>query len=201
MGQQGEIAAGLLDAVDLRELGKDLIGFRRKGHPRAGGHVVENHGQLHPLGNVLIVLDKPGLGGLIVIGRHMQQSICAGILGVLGQVHRGGGVVAPRPGNDLHPAVDPPDAVFHDGDVLPDGQGSALAGGAADADGVHTAGNLLVNQLAEAVVMDSSAVQKGGDDGAAHAGKNGLSHMGDTSLERLDPAPERSGRHTRGCRR
>ena len=42
---------------------------------------------LHPLGNVLIVLDKPGLGGLIVIGRHMQQSICAGILGVLGQAH------------------------------------------------------------------------------------------------------------------
>ena len=61
---------------------------------------------------------------------------------------------SPAPGDDLYTVVHPLDAVLHHGDVLPDGHGGRLAGGAAHADGVHTALDLIVDEAAEGVVVD-----------------------------------------------
>ena len=176
MGQEGEVAAGLLYAVDFGVLRQDLIGVGSEGHAGAAGHVVEDDGQLGAVGDVLVVLDQAGLAGLVVVGGDVEQGVGSGVLGVLGQVDGGGGVVGPRSGDDLHPVVHPLDAELHGGDVLPDGHGGRLAGGAADAHRVHAGFNLSVNQLAEGVVVDDVVLIKGGDQGGAGAGKDWSSH-------------------------
>lgn len=91
------------------------------------------------------MLNEAGLGRFVVVGGDEQQGVRAGVLGVLGEVEGSGGVVAPRAGNDLHPVVNPLDAEGHGGDVLPDREGGALAGGSADADGIHAVVELLVD--------------------------------------------------------
>ena len=101
------------------------------------GNVIEDHRKVHPVGDVLIVLDQSGLAALVVVGGDVEQGVGSGVLGVEGEVDGGGGVVAPRAGDDLHPVIDPLDAVLHGGDVLPNGHGGRLAGSAADADGVY----------------------------------------------------------------
>ena len=106
----------------------------------------------------------------------MEQRVRPGVLGVEGQVHGGGGVVAPRAGDDLYTVIDPLDAVLHHGDVLPNGHGGRFAGGAAHADGVHTALDLIVDEAAEGVVVDVAVGVKGGGDGHAVARKNRSSH-------------------------
>ena len=60
--RRGEVAAGLLDAVDLGILGENLVGLGSEGHAGTAGYVVEDDGQFHPVGDVLIVLDQTGLG-------------------------------------------------------------------------------------------------------------------------------------------
>ena len=49
VGQQGEVAGGLLHAVDLGILSQHLVGLGGKGDPGAAGHVVEDHRQLDAL--------------------------------------------------------------------------------------------------------------------------------------------------------
>ena len=44
-------------------------------------------------------------------------------------------------------------------------------------DGVYAAGDLLLNQGAERVVVDGAALVKGGHNGGTGAGKDGLSHI------------------------
>ncbi|MPM96053.1 hypothetical protein SDC9_143209 [bioreactor metagenome] len=44
MGQEGEVARGLLDTVDFGILGQDAVGLRGKGNAGAGGDIVENDG-------------------------------------------------------------------------------------------------------------------------------------------------------------
>ena len=106
----------------------------------------------------------------------MEQGVGARVLGVLGQVDGSGGVVRACAGDHLHPVVHPLDAELHGGDVLPDGHGGRLAGGAADAHRVHAGFNLSVNQLAEGVVVDGAVFVKGGDQGRTGAGEDWSSH-------------------------
>ena len=89
------------------------------------------------------------------------QGVRAGVLGVLGQVDGGGGIVRACAGNHLYPVVHPLDAELHGGDVLPDGHGGRLAGGAADAHRVHTGLNLGIDQLAEGVIVDGALLVEG----------------------------------------
>ena len=176
MGKEGEVSAGLLDAVDPGVGGQRLVGLRGKGDAGAAGHIVQDHGQLGALRDVLIVLDEAGLAGLVVIGADQQGGISAGVLGVLGQIDGGGGVVAAGAGNDLDPAVYPLDAVFHSGDVLPDGHSSGFAGGAADTDRVHTGGDLGIDEAPEGFVVDIAVLVKGSDQSGTGAGKYRSSH-------------------------
>ena len=175
VGHQGEVPAGLLDPVDLGILGQDPVGLGGEGDPGAGGDIIEDDGQLRAVGDVLIVAEAL-LGALVIIGGHMEEGVGAGVLGVLREVDRGGGVVAARAGDDLYPVVDVLDAEIDGGDVLPQAQGGALAGGPQDADGIHAPGDLLVDELGETVVVDSPRGVKGGDDGGTRAGKDWLSH-------------------------
>ena len=73
-----------------------LIGLGGKGDAGTGGNVVEDDGQLHPVGDVLIVPDKAGLGALVIVRGDMEQGVGTGVLRVLGEVDGGGSIVAAR---------------------------------------------------------------------------------------------------------
>ena len=126
----------------------------------------------------------------------MEQGVGAGVLGVLGQVDGGGGVVGPRPRNDLYPVVHPLHAELHGGDVLPDGHGGGLPGGAAHAHRVHPRLDLGVDEAAEGVVVDDVVLIKGGDQGGAGAGKDGCSHKSASfqAISGLPPLREKAAR-------
>ena len=116
------------------------------------------------------------MSGLVIIRGHQQQGVGAGGLGVLGQHQGGSGVIAAGAGDDLDPAGDLLDAVFHGFHVLFQRHGGGLAGGAADADGVRTGGDLTLDQLTELVKVHLVVIGEGGDDGNAGTGKNGVMH-------------------------
>ena len=79
-------------------------------------------------------------------------------------------------GDDLDAVIDLLHAVLYSGNVLTDRKCGTLASGAADTDGVYAAGDLLLNQGAERVVVDGAALVKGGHNGGTGAGKDGFSH-------------------------
>ena len=72
--------------------------------------------------------------------------------------------------------VDVFDTVLHHRDMLPDSEGGTLAGGTADADGIYAALDLLINDLSEQVVVDSTTLVKRGNNSGTGSGKNRLSH-------------------------
>ncbi|MPM37530.1 hypothetical protein SDC9_84148 [bioreactor metagenome] len=122
------------------------------------------------------MLDETKLRGFVVVGRNVEQRVRAGILGVLGEIEGGGSVVAARAGHHLAAVVYVFHAEFHGGDMFPDAQGGCLPGGAADTDGVHSAGELLVDQLTEYIKINSPVFIKGGHNGRTGTGKYRLSH-------------------------
>ena len=154
-------------------LGEDLIGLRREAAAGAGGNVIHDDGGVDPVGDVLIVHDKTGLGGLVIIGGHQQKAVRAGLLRVVGEVKGSGGVVAAGAGNDLDAVVHVLHAVVHAGNVLPDGLGGGLAGGSTDADGVRSGSDLHIQKLTKLIEINALLV-KGGDDGDTGAGENRL---------------------------
>ena len=122
------------------------------------------------------MLEQAGLAGFIVIGCDVEQRVRAGVFGVLRQVDGGGSIVAAGTGDDLDAVIDLLHAVLYSGNVLTDRKCGTLASGAADTDGVYAAGDLLLNQGAERVVVDGAALVKGGHNGGTGAGKDGFSH-------------------------
>ena len=170
MGQEGEIATGLLDAVDLGIFGQHLIGVGSKGYAGAAGNIIQDDGKVSPVGNILIVLDQTGLACLVIIGGDVEQGICTGILCVLGQVDGGRGVVAAGTSDDLDTVIYPLD------NVLTNRHGSGLTSGAADTHRIHAGGDLVVDQLSEGVVVDAAVLVKGSDQRGTGTGKNRTSH-------------------------
>ena len=143
----GEVAPRLLDAVDVGVLGKLRIRLRRDGDAGAGGYVVQDQRHIHTVGDHLEVADEPGLAGLVVVGRHQQQSVGPGPLRVPGQgqgvlcgVGAGAGDHRQPPVHVVHTELDGPHP-------LPVAHGAGLAGGAADDDGVGAVFHLKVQQL------------------------------------------------------
>ena len=67
-------------------------------------------------------------------------------------------------------------AEVYQADVLLPGEGGALPGGAADAQGVHPGLQLAVDLPAEGGVIHGAPRLEGGDEGGAGAGKDGCFH-------------------------
>ena len=192
LGQEGEVAGGLLDAVDPRVAAEDLIRLGGERQPRAGGDVVQDDRQVHPVGEVLIVPDEAGLGGLVVVRRDDQQRIGPGGLGVAAEGEGGGGVVAAAPGEDLAASGDVRETEVGQLLVLAGGERGALAGGAADAQGVDPGGELAVDLAGEGGVVDAAVVAEGGDEGGAGPGEDGSIHGRLLSKQTKKARPRRS---------
>ena len=69
----------------------------------AAGDVVDQDRQVDGIVDRLVVGVEPGLGRLVVVGRHHQQRIGAGTLGVQAEIDRLGGGVRARAGDHRQP--------------------------------------------------------------------------------------------------
>ena len=142
----GDVAVGLLDGGDVGMLRQLHIGGGLDGRAGAGGDVVENEGLGGGVGDSVVHGHQAVLGGLIIVGCHHQAGVGAGLAGKAGEVDGVGRVVGAGAGDDGHPAGG---ALHGEGDgvaVLFVGEGGALAGGAADHQGVDSLVNLPVDK-------------------------------------------------------
>ena len=120
------------------------------------------------------MLDKSILGCLIIIRCYDKECVRSGGLCLVGQLYGNGRVVGARTGNDRNAVVDLLDGKFNGLDVFYHVEGSTLAGGAADDDGVGAVGNLIFNELSELRIVDVSVLVERCNDGDGSAGENWL---------------------------
>ncbi len=78
-----QVSGGLLGAGDVWVLRQLRVSLRRDRDPGAGGHIVEDAGNIHRISNGSVVLNQPGLGGLVVVWRHQQQPVSPGLFRLL----------------------------------------------------------------------------------------------------------------------
>ena len=115
---------------------------------------------MYPVGDVGVVLDETGLGGLIIIRSDDEQAIDAAGLCVQGQIQGGHGAVAAGAGDDLDPVIHLLDAVFDGSLVLLDGLGGGFAGGSEDEEGIDMPRELCMNQTLHCRMIGRSAAKR-----------------------------------------
>ena len=116
-------------------------------HARAGGHIIDEDGDLHSIGDGEEVLDQPAPIGLVVIGRDDQKPIRAQVLRFHGIGNGRARVVRARahdqrdaPGNHIHGA-------FHQFRALRAREGRGFAGRPQGDNRVGFRFNLPIDQL------------------------------------------------------
>ncbi len=176
LGHLGDVARGLLDAVD-QGVGAELLGgLGGDVDAGPGGDVIEDHRDAAGLGHGGKVGHQARLAGLVVVGGDHQQSVGAAVGGPFGQGAAVGGVVGAGPPDLPHPMGHGVHRVLDGGELLGVHHGGALAGGAADDDGVGAPGDLVLEDPAQLFKVDAAVLVHGGDDGHARTGKNRLLH-------------------------
>ena len=159
----GEVRRRVLHADDVPVLGEARHGVGRDVHHAAAGDVVDDHGQLHRVGDRGEVEEKPFLRRLVVVGRDHEAGVGAGLLGVAGEVDRLGGAVAARAGDHRNPAARHLDADLDDALVLLMGEGRAFAGGADGDQPLGALRDLPLHQLGELLLVHRAVLPHGRD--------------------------------------
>ena len=124
------------------------------------GNVVHDDRNADGVVDRLEVLVEPLLGRLVVVGRHHQHGVGAGLLGVLRQADRLGGRVRARARDHRNPALGLVDAPFDDLLVLLVGQRRAFARGADRNQAVGALGDLPVHQFAERLLVHRAVLER-----------------------------------------
>ena len=109
--------------------------------------VIEHLGKGDGLGNGLEMLVKAFLGRLVIIGRHLQGGIRAGLLGMPGQLNGLACAVSSCSGDDRNPFIDRLNCDVNNPVVLFNAQGGRFAGGAAGHNGARAVFDLELYQL------------------------------------------------------
>ena len=89
----GDVAGGVLDADDVLQLEKPRHGLDRHVDHRARRDVVDDDRDADRVVDRLEVLVEPFLGRLVVVGRHDEERVGAGLLGMARELDRLGGDV------------------------------------------------------------------------------------------------------------
>ena len=141
--------------------------MRHIGHG-AAGNVVEHHGQIDRFSNRFEMLELAFLGGLVVIGHHLQLAICANTFGELSQFDGFCCGVGAAASHDRHMAV------FVGGGLLDrDADDFAMffhvdRGGltrcAHHADAIGAFSNMPIDQLAQRRVVNAPVFVHGSDE-------------------------------------
>jgi len=131
---------------------------------RAARHVVQDDGQPE-VGDGGKVAVEPFGRRLVVVGRHLERRVCAAGLRGLRELDRLLRGVRAGAGDDLDTVGGVLGRDPDDFDVLLDGQRRRFAGGADRHDPGHPPGDLHVDQLAEADIVDGTVLVERRDDG------------------------------------
>ena len=142
----------------------------------AGRHIVEDDRDAAGFGHGGKVGDQAGLAGLVVVRGDHQQGVGAAVGRAGGQGAAVGRVVGAGPRHHRHPVGHRVHRELDGGQLLGVGHGGALAGGAADDNGVGAAGDLVLKDLPQHIEMDASVVVHRGDDGHACTCEHRLFH-------------------------
>ena len=145
----------------LRQLEQPLHGVDRHVDHRAGRDVVDDDGDADRVVDGLVVLVEPLLGRLVVIGRHHQDRVGAGLFGMAGELDRLLGRVRARARDHRHASLGHLDAPFHDLLVLVVAQGRALAGGADRHQAIGSLGDLPLDQIAKGLLIQRAVLEGG----------------------------------------
>ena len=147
-----DVAAGLLERDDVRVLGQLDDGADLDFAAGAAGHVVEDHGQAE-IGDGGEMPEQAGLARPVVVGRHLQGCIGAGILGMLRQLQRLARGVPAGAGDDLAAPTRGRDADLDDLVVLVKVHGWRLACRAHRYHAGDARGDLLLDDRAELAIV------------------------------------------------
>ena len=171
-----DIAGGFLDAVDERVLAQLLGRLGGDVQAGAGRHIIQDDRNAAGLCHCGKVGDKASLRGLVVVGSHQQQSVCAAGGRLCSQSTAVVGVVGTGTGDDRHTVTHEVHGILDGSQLLLVGHGRALAGGATDDDGVGAAGDLILNDAAQLIEIDAAVLIHRGDDGNTRTSKNRILH-------------------------
>ena len=117
-GHLRNVAGGLLDAVDERVLAQLQSSLGCNVQTRAGGHIVQDDRDAAGLSHGGKVSNQTSLRGLVVIGSHHQQSVCAAFGRLCGQCAAVVGIVGASACNDGHAVVDNIHRILDGGKLL-----------------------------------------------------------------------------------
>ena len=115
-----------------------IQGVRQEVAAGTAGNIVNDQGLGSYIRNGGIVGDETFLGGLVVVGRHCQQTVGAVVAGALGEVDDMLGVVGAYAGHHGDTAIHPTDGEADHFLAFFGGEGGTLAGGAYGNQGVDT---------------------------------------------------------------
>jgi len=161
-----DVARGLLDADDAWHLGQPHHGIVLQIGHCAPWHVVENDGQLgHSLGNGLEVLVQPFLGGLVVVGHHLQLGIGTDFVGKTGQFNRFSRRIGAATGNDGDAFGRLLDRDADDFAVFIHGDRGRFTRGPHHHNRIGALGHMPVDQFSQARVIHLAVCKHGGDQG------------------------------------
>ena len=94
------------EVLHVRMLGERFAGIGRDANTGAAGDVIQDHGDINAVSDIAEMLDKPLLGGLIIIGRDHEDGVGTGGFCVFGCAQGVFGIVAADPGDHFHASVD-----------------------------------------------------------------------------------------------
>src|SRR6185437_6657359 len=149
-----QVAGRVLDADDVFEPVKPLHRLDRHVDDAAAGDVVDEDRNADGVVDGLEMLIEALLRRLVVVGRHHQHRVGAGLLGVAGEfdgLHR---VVGARAGDDRHAPARLIDADVDDVAVLGVAQRRALAGGAGRHQAMRAGADLPIDQGAKGRLVE-----------------------------------------------
>ena len=155
-----QIAGGILDTDDARQLGQLRHGFGQHINDRTAGDIVDDDRQTAGLVDRGEMRDQTGLGRLVVIGRDNQNRIGTDAFGVFGQTDAFGRVVRTGTCND----GDTPRGGFDDfgdnGFMLGMGQGGRFTGGPDRHQPVRSFRDVPFHQLLERVQIQRAVRER-----------------------------------------
>nr|GEU28413.1 hypothetical protein [Tanacetum cinerariifolium] len=156
----GDIAGGILDADDVGDPGQAQDGVVAHVGHGAARHVVQDHRQIHRFGNCLEVLEHALLRGTVIVRHDLQRGVGARFLGKAGQLDRFGRGIGARAGNDRNAALGMGNRRLDQRAVFFHADGGRFTGGAGDHDAVRTFGNVPVDQLVQALEVQTAVSQR-----------------------------------------
>ncbi|OAX59348.1 hypothetical protein A6R79_13220 [Xanthomonas translucens pv. translucens] len=170
-GDALRIAAGVLDADDVRMLRQVRHRVRQQVAAGAPGHVVQHHRQAAVLGHLQVVREQAGLGRAHVRRRHHQRVLRAVGGGTAGQRDRPGGAGQAGAGQQRHACADELRRFAQDQVVLLVQQRGRLAGRSRHHHALHAGVQLAFEQPLPGVEVEVAIAMEGRGQGGDDAGE------------------------------